>query len=345
MEITSHENGTNGATPEGTEGLEVQVVEGVSEEAPPDEDATLERFDREKAQEWLSLYKYERQRELKPNQVNRIAAAIRRGQYSRQALVLCECEGEWHLTDGQHRLHAFVKADRVVWEHVIRKRNLTKKELDEEYARTDGNKPRQGSDYARAFGMAEEFGLTQQQTDVVWASVKVIMSGFTQPKPEIRQTLGLNDPDIVWQEVRKWMPAAVRYFKAIANPKKGRYSHLRLTGAVSVMLVVCQYHPEKGEEFAFILAQETKEADHPCQALLGYFFNERKSNGDGYPQICRRVARAWNAFYADESLAQIRRQDTAKPIEIAGTPYSGLTTASFRTPGRETAEPRRRKRG
>lgn len=301
------------------------------DERPPDIEGTLEAITPAKAEEWLSEYLYDRQRQHYEPHVKELAYIIQQGQYSPQGITLCECEGRWHLTDGQHRLRACVLSGMTIHEMIIRKRGLTPRELADEYSRTDQGKKRRIADTMRAHDVGQEYGLTDAQVNYVSAAVGLVVTGFASPKPEIRQKLHMANQDERLALVEKWLPAGTRYFKAIKEPRKGRMPHLILAATVGVGLVTSEYSKDKAETFWYILAHETGEEDHPCQALLRYFSEERDERGKA-PLVARRVARAWNAYYNDEQLSVIRRQDSAKPIEIAGSPFRGISTPSYLAP-------------
>ncbi len=290
--------------------------------SPTNVTANVEFISGRTAQEWMASYGYDRQRNIYQPHVQELGYVLTRNQYSIQGIILCECNEQWHITNGWHRLSAIAKTfgdadDQGTMEVVIRKFGLTEDELAREYSRTDQGKPRRIDDTLRAHGLGSEHGLDGVQVKAVAAGVKLIQSDFAYTKPETRNRLHLKNQDEQVEQVHAWLPAGARFFKAITKPKKGRYRHLKLAPTVAVGLVTCHSQPEKAEEFWYTLAHETMEPSHPCQALLRYF-SEVPEERTKPPLVARRVIRAWNAFYNGEEISQIKKQDADKPVEIAG---------------------------
>ena len=92
------------------------------------------------ATEWLAL-RYDGQRIIKERQVQKIATAIsRNGWRENGATIVFNRDGD--LIDGQHRLHAIVRADRSVWSLVVNNvssTELTFQSIDDSLARVAGD--------------------------------------------------------------------------------------------------------------------------------------------------------------------------------------------------------------
>lgn len=298
----------------------------------PQINVTLEFITPDQAKEWLDTCQYERQRDRYTPHINDMRFILRQRQYSVQSITLCEIDGEWKLTNGQHRCASIVEEGIGVWEVVIRKYGGSSESGATEYSRTDRGKRRRVADAIRAHGLAEEFGMQQPQINQVSGAVTHIITGFGYTKPTIRNRLHLQNQDARVEEVRNWLPIASKYFKTITGAQRGRYKHFTLASTMAVGLVTLKYSPESAEDFWYQAAHNSPNDDADPVLALQIVFRERLIERKDPILFARYVAACWNAFYDKRPLAKARTQSTKEPINIAGSPYQGRLTSSLINP-------------
>jgi hypothetical protein len=103
-------------------------------------ETTAQKITPKLAMEWLAL-RYDGQRIVKERQVQKLATAISRGEWRENgATIVFNRRGD--LIDGQHRLHAIVRADKSVWSLVVNgisNTELTFQSIDDSLARVAGD--------------------------------------------------------------------------------------------------------------------------------------------------------------------------------------------------------------
>jgi hypothetical protein len=262
---------------------------------------------------------YERQRPVSQSHVDTLAAEIRRGGLTpRTELHFCAIGERLYCVNGQHRIHAVVKADRPYLFHIKVSEVDTYEQVGVIYANEDHGKGRTVGDAVRTSGFDERHGLSDRQVRDLLAATLLIKVGFQRPRlsqhaPVIKSWSGR------FRIAANWVTEARKYF-GILERANGLYSRqLRRAPNMAVALITLRYQPEKATEFWMRVADDDglRQGD-PAKALLRAL---AESVGKSYAPTTqiRFPAAAWNAFYNNKRLSRFHI-DLDEPLVIAGTP-------------------------
>lgn len=272
----------------------------------------------EMASDWLEKMRFPGQRRVREAHVTFLAEEMQKGNFRLSSLDIRTLNGADFLVNGQHRLHAVVRADMTVPMVVIRKFVHEFEEVAQDYAAFDRGLIRSHIDGMMAYGLDAETGLTASQIQKVGAAVPIIRAGF-QSHHMVR---GKSTQDRV-EMVREWAPIAMMAFATIGDSNMARIRKIYNAAAFAVALTTFRFQPERAEAFwtRMVMNDGLRQGD-PELALIDYIV-ESRIGAIANTKLARAVAVCWNAGFEHRVLKLIKVHDPIAPIKILGTPFDG----------------------
>jgi hypothetical protein len=274
----------------------------------------------ELAQRIIATGRFDRQRPLRAKHILALAEQMRRHEWTEGTQIHFgrTPDGELHLVNGQHRMHAVVKADAAIRFQVLVTNVPTEKELIRLYRRHDRLiAARTVTDTLMAEGVMEVHGLRNEIAGGVYKAVLVLNSRFRRVAIHADPYLARSDEDRL-RSAEQWWPIAASFQemidKAPANPVK---RHLKSGGAMAVALLTVKYQPDIADIFWRGLAEDDGlQMGDPRKAYLRHIYT-KKSNSE--TDAAKAAAAAWNAAYKGAKLEKIVITDG--PVVVFGTPF------------------------
>lgn len=223
------------------------------------------------------------------------------------------------VVNGHHRLTASAKSGVTIsWLAVVHECS-SEAEVDELYCTFDTNiRIRHASNILGALDLAARIGITKSTATRLYNAVPLINSGFkfsTRNDDILAQSIdlraqyctSLQREIIAWENATKPATPLVR-------------TQLFTRGALAVAMLAFKHQPKIAAEFWGGVSRDSGlEVGDPRHTYLRYLrfeFDNRNKSADAQ---ARYAATAWNAFYAGNTIKQMRYSD-ALPIKISGTP-------------------------
>lgn len=265
--------------------------------------------------------KFERQRPVRGKHVDALAAQMRRREWTLGTQIHFgrTPDGELHLVNGQHRMHAIIKADAAIQFQVLVTDVATEKELIRLYRRHDRLvAARTVTDALAAEGIMQQHGLRNEIANGIFSAVLLLDSGFRSVRRYADAYATRSDEQRL-RLAEEWWSFGVTFQELIeaapANPMK-RY--LKGSGTMAAALATVRYQPEIADIFWRGLAENDGLArNDPRAAYIRYIYtNKSKSE----LEAAKAAAAAWNAAYDGRTLEGIRIGDGQ--VLILGTPFA-----------------------
>jgi hypothetical protein len=258
---------------------------------------------------------YERQRHHLPRHSAYLAEAIARDEFSKYSDIhFVVRDGIVRLVNGQHRLHAVVKAGKPVLFCVHFQRATTNEEVEAMYSKFDVGRRRSLSD---SLGSSCEIaGLSKKEAEAFGVAVKKIRMGFStdMKNAPMDAVFEVSNYESVKQMMRDWEYEAEKYFEAVRTVNRALF--LR-SPVIAVGLLTFRHQPEKALEFWTETASDDGlRIGDPRKALVNWL---RQHNSQNAPTWQHRATIAcWNAFFEDRVYRSVRTRSEAS-LRIAGT--------------------------
>lgn len=262
--------------------------------------------------------KFDRQRPIRAKHVDALATQMRRREWTSGTQIHFgrTPNGELHLVNGQHRMHAIIKADTAIKFQVLVTDVESDKALIHLYRRHDRLiAPRTISDALAAEGIPAAHGLRSQMANAVFKAVLVIDARFTRRGDPY---LSRSD-EARLRMAEEWWAVAVSFQEMTdAAPAQPIKRYLTNAGAMSVALLTVRHQPEIADIFWRGLAENDGLAKvDPRAVLLRHIYAAAKGRSE--IGTAKAVSYAWNAAYEGRNLDEIRIRDGA--VTILGTPF------------------------
>lgn len=275
--------------------------------------STVELVTPERARHLRDTAHFERQRNINPKNVQRLATEILAGRLTDGTQVyLCELpNGELRLANGNHTLEAVALAGKPQLLTMTTKKVKDLDEVGAIYAVFDIQKVRTWMDSAKAMGVDQEMPNTQK----ILSAVRLIRSGFIIPdtRASVHETL---------ETVHSYQDEAVRFdeLKRRSQADTGRL--MTRSGVLSVILETLRYQPSLAFEFwAEVAEDDGLKNGNPAKALLNWLRRQSTASGSGSQrEHVLAAAQAWNARFRDEE-RQIIRVARSNSFHLLGTPH------------------------
>jgi hypothetical protein len=277
------------------------------------------------AHEILGTAKYDDQRTLREGKVDQYAEAMRRGEFELDTIKIACYDGKRYLINGQHRLHAIVKANLPIAQFLLEYDAPSLEAVHKAYQRTDIGAARNIRDLIRTMDDLKALGLNASETALIGTAALHILSGFrgvsigtTLSTYERSETMRLRG-------IEHWAEEGLAFYEATRAS-----APLFRNGAVlAVGLVTFRYAEAQASLFWKQVAENNclvpKTGPWHLLRLL-----QAKQRGQGANTYSKKVASCWNAFIAGVEFKGPMVKNPDASIEIRGTPYKGHGAVDFK---------------
>ena len=295
-------------------------------------DVKLQNYTPDDAEEVLTNHNYQKQRKIRSWHSAILSDEILKGRFIQGTQIhFVHYEGKKHLVNGQHTLDAIRRSGASVQLSVLNTKVDTAQELASIYYRHDIHLTRSMSDAMHAAGMDEETGLTATQVGELGSAVRFMATVITREHFVTKNRIARDD---IMDYTREWAPTAKQFYNTISGSNDLNQKLIRKSAVMSVALVNFKYSLKDDKAVQFwwqVVNDDCLSNTDPRKTLLRFLTETRITGGGVYASkkavvtnahTARAVAAAWNAFYDDRQLSQIRIHDKSQNILIKGSPYN-----------------------
>jgi hypothetical protein len=268
------------------------------------------------ATDYLAKYHYEHQRNLHDwHAVGVLAEAMRQGWFRDGTVIelaICEgCEtcknGRVVLIDGLHTLTAIVHSGLPQELLVARRWVGSCSDIRMAYATHGRGLARSPSEILKALGLAEQFGMNDNDLDLFYAGIALVIGDFRSVSVHNDAAIA---KDVLFRagRMREWLPAAMSFLEltwrgfAEADPLVQR--KLRYQSVMAVGLATYMDAPEEAGVFWPAIARDRGKSGSAVKAAVHYLVG-LVNKGSPLNRV-RNLATCWNAFCDDRDLAEAR---------------------------------------
>lgn len=231
---------------------------------------TVQLVNEEQAEIWLKR-KYKHQRAVNWGHVKDLARAMFDGTFSPVSTIMfSSINGDYHLINGQHTLHAIVMSKKAQTLPVTYYSVQDEAEEAELYYRIDRQRKRSLADSIRSTELPERLGLTPTKMREIASALRFIKNGFGS---QAKKNNFVSDDDLVeWLPMWAW---ECRQLYHAITPSSDRERNLIVRQAVfGVALITMRYQPEKAREFWYQVARDDGLERHdPRKTLRTWLFS------------------------------------------------------------------------
>ena len=261
--------------------------------------------------------KFDRQRPVRDKHVQALAEQMRRREWTAGTQIHFgrTPDGEIHLVNGQHRMHAVIKADAAIRFQILLTPVASEGELIRLYRRHDRlTAPRTIADALAAEGIPEQYEILTAMARGCFNAVLLIEAGFPTVTRYADAYLARSD-EARLRLCEPWWDTVAHFQELLSSaPHKTIKASLMRSGAMAVALLTLRDHPVKAEDFwRGTATDDGLRADDPRKAYIRFLLTEKTRSPFG---AAKAASLAWNAFFKNETLSIIRVFTT--PIELAG---------------------------
>lgn len=263
--------------------------------------------------------KFDRQRPVRGKHVDALAAQMRNHEWTAGTQIHFgrTPDGELHLVNGQHRMHAVVKADTPIRFQILVTNVESQPALIRLYRRHDRlAAPRTITDALSAEGIPDRYEILHDMAKGCFHAALFIESGFRGVHHHADPYVSRSD-EARLRLCEPWWPWVQQFQDAIQNAPTNKPPIKRLlmrSGAMAVALLTLRDQEPKADAFWRGTANDDGlRMDDPRKSYLRFLISEKTRSP---LESAKAASLAWNAFYRSESLQLIRVYNT--PIELAG---------------------------
>lgn len=270
----------------------------------------------------VTTMNYTGQRNVNNGRVELFADAMKHGDWADGMQInFARLDGRLILVNGQHRLHAVVRAN-ISLEFVITIHECeTEDEVGKLYYRFDKNLGiRTMADAIRSTGAASKHDMcSDRDAYCVTAAVKVIAANFRALAGNDKARY-LANPDRLFAAANPWWDEG-RTYLSLVNAADGKLKkRLMRQGVMAVGMMTVANQLDCARTFWQGVAEDDGLSKRdPRHALVRYLREELNSFDNRLVHQMRGAAACWNAFYENRDLLLVRI-DVDKQLVIKGTP-------------------------
>jgi hypothetical protein len=277
-------------------------------------------------------FKY--QRPPVSSKITTLARDMRRGKFTPETgtIKMCRSKGRRYVyVDGQHRLLSVILSGvpqimYIEWMEVENPEDVATL-----YARIDSGKNRVLKDVVHAHGLTDEINLTKSEIDSLGAAIRLLSSGFkTYTTP-----INLRSENVI-SAIRDWAPEAREFFALLRVGDRANYKRLSSAADMAVALVAIRNRHDQALKFWGLVASNSGlHKGTPEYALCEML----KTTSFGKSDLAaRKVACAWNAFYAGRGIEKINVKSSTVFRIMGCDGYEGKSVAIYTPPVEEDEE-------
>lgn len=286
--------------------------------AEPRIDSRLVLVDPEAARRWLDKSMWGKQRQYRPWHAEELAQAMRNGEFVEGTQIhFAKFKGEVHCINGQHTLHAVVKANMPINLTVATTLVKDEGEIADLYSRMDTHLRRTLADSYQAHDLASEMGMTKAQINAIGAAVRHHLNDFAGTGGGHSYKTRSADERVRQIEARKG--AAKEFFAATSGAILPVRRALAASSVLAVALTTFERDADKAREFwSQVAFSESLEGSDPRKTLINWLMSNSDLRKARHQQRAHIAAIAWNVFVAGGKLSRFKTPDWTKPIVING---------------------------
>jgi hypothetical protein len=263
--------------------------------------------------------KFDRQRPVRVKHVEALAQQMRHREWTMGTQIHFgrAPDGELHLVNGQHRMHAVIKADAAIQFQILVTAVANADGLATLYRRHDRLAARRTTvDALTAEGIPDKYEIRHEIAKATFNAVLLIATGFRAVHHHADPYLMRSD-EARLRLCEPWWPIAAHYQDCINNapankPPIKRY--LQASGAMAVALLTLRDQETKADPFWRGVGDNNGlQSNDPRAAYLRFMVSEKLRTPH---ETAKAASLAWNAFFHDEPLTQLKVYKTE--VVIAG---------------------------
>ncbi len=286
----------------------------------------------ELAQEYLSeKHHYPFNRKINRSHVLFLSKAMINGYFQPTSQIAFACHADKrYLINGQHTLSAIIESGKSQKLCTITYEVENFNKIHPLFNHFDIGTSRTFSDSVRTLEVSKKTGLTSTQINRLSSAIKYMKNGF----PLTNAKNKFHNEELI-DMVYKWSEEGLQVFNAISGGEKKVSRRLTIASALSVLIIIMKYNPDKAKSFISQVAKDDglKMGD-PRKALNRYLNDADQTRGSSdvfyNGQISRSCAKAWNKYIkkVEVKAINVKVQDASKNIVIESTPYTGKFSTS-----------------
>lgn len=278
------------------------------------------------AKEWTETFSYKYQRPISKGVVRRWAREMSEGKWLSGMdlhMAVVDGTGKRYLVNGYHRLNAIIESGLsqqfTVVEHVA----PNEASVHEIYSVMDMQKKRTDEDSLRYLGLEEKYNMNHRESKALGSAIRVIEARFLQVHHDDIASREMPDKAI------KWSPYMSQYINAIGDIPADLKGIMSRQIVVGVGLVTVRYCPEKAIPFWNGVCQDNEISITDPRKLIRRWLIANPSNNTrsntkrslDTHAYALYIATAWNNWFLDRSIAQLKVYDLKKEVLFEGIPY------------------------
>jgi len=288
-------------------------------------DGLMVTVDRDTAIAWLALYETDVQRDVRPGRVAELAAIMQAGKWlPRSDIHIGLLDGEFHLIDGQQRLHAIVKCGLPQVLRVNLWRVNSRAELVERSEALNNTKQHTMMDRLKTRNKVGNLGLSKTEIARVKSAFVFIDNRFSggnaTPLPI----------ECIEEMMQEYAGSARAYLDATRSAKGTIRDAMRWGITIALGLVTLQepVNPFVYDFWNGVSQMINAVPGDPRGMAADFLIKYQPPNSNGsktarsHAYIARYVARCFNAWAVGETIKAVR-VDEDKPICIMGAQFRG----------------------
>lgn len=258
---------------------------------------------------------FDRQRNISPSNVARLAAEMAKGQFTPGTQIyLCVLpDGSERIVNGNHTLEAVAACGVPQVLTVTRKWVKDEGEAGRIYAVFDIQKLRTWRDSLRATGSGEEI----PNASAVLSAIGIIENKFAHSvKPNASRLDRIG-------RLEEYRESAELFAAAVENAPRNSGGLMKRAAVMAVALETLRYQPSLAFDFWRQAAHDDGLVNgQPEKAMLSWLRNQRGAGGgSAQREHCRAVALAWNAAFRGATLSFVKPNQMGA-FYLLGTPYA-----------------------
>jgi hypothetical protein len=282
----------------------------------------VETIDPQRAHQMLSTFQYDKQRAIRSHHVRALARDMKAGKFRLSLLRMVQgSNGNWRLTDGQHRLSAVIESGVATQFMVMYDEAGTDEAVALDYSVVDGGIKRSFKDTCAVYDLPKVLGISSFQVGMASAAVRFIAGGLSSGAASVRSnTLTTQEH---YEHMLDWKDEIETFFLCTQGATKRMTHQISRRAVLSVALITLRFCSETAIQFWSRVARNSGlNRGETCHTLAEYLISGRAV--DERPHVTAfRVAAAWNAYYQNREITILRATDYAGTPRIHGTPVTG----------------------
>lgn len=284
-------------------------------------DSQLVLVDPEAAKRWLEKSMWGKQRQFRPWHAEELAEAMRKGEFVEGTQVhFAKLDGQIHCVNGQHTLHAIVKAKLPVRLSVATTVVKDEGEIAHLYSRMDTHLRRTLADSYQAHDLAATMGMSKAQINAIGAAMRHVLVDFAGSSRSVGwDSYNTRSADERVRQIAAHKDAAKSFYAATHGCILPVRRALAASSVLAVALVTFRRDESKAREFwSQVAFSESLDGSDPRKTLINWLMANSDLRKVRHQQRAHIAAIAWNVYLAGGKLSRFKTPDWTKPVVING---------------------------